>query len=65
MPVMLKPTLALRDPLDEVWTVTDADGRFLLPVQPAHSVDDSRAADLRLGRHLADGLSAGQGSRGR
>ncbi len=39
MPVVLKPDLTLRDPHDEVWTVTDADGRFTLPVQPAHAVD--------------------------
>jgi beta-lactamase regulating signal transducer with metallopeptidase domain len=39
MPVMLKPDLTLRDPLDEVWTVTGPDGRFTLPVQPAHAVD--------------------------
>jgi beta-lactamase regulating signal transducer with metallopeptidase domain len=38
-PVVLKPDLALRDPLDEVWTVTGPDGRFTLPVQPAHAVD--------------------------
>ena len=44
MPVMLKPDLTLRDPHDEVWTVTAADGRFTLPVQPAHAVDD-RADD--------------------
>jgi hypothetical protein len=39
MPVMLKPDLTLRDPHDEVWTVTRPDGRFTLPVQPAHAVD--------------------------
>jgi len=39
MPVMLKPDLTLRDPLDEVWTVTGADGRFTLPVQPVHALD--------------------------
>jgi hypothetical protein len=37
-PVVLKPDLTLRDPLDEVWTVTDSDGRFTLPVPP-HDVD--------------------------
>jgi beta-lactamase regulating signal transducer with metallopeptidase domain len=37
MPVMLKPDLTLRDQLDEVWTVTGPDGRFTLPVQPAHA----------------------------
>jgi beta-lactamase regulating signal transducer with metallopeptidase domain/regulation of enolase protein 1 (concanavalin A-like superfamily) len=40
MPVMLKPDLTLRDPHDEVWTVTGPDGRFTLPVQPALAVDD-------------------------
>lgn len=39
MPVMLKPDLTLRDPHDEVWTVTGPDGRFTLPVQPAHATD--------------------------
>jgi hypothetical protein len=39
MPVMLKPDLTLRDRHDEVWTVTGPDGRFTLPVQPAHAVD--------------------------
>jgi|GEM_PF-4433215 len=39
MPVVLKSDLTLRDPLDEVWTVTGTDGRFTLPVQPAHAVD--------------------------
>jgi beta-lactamase regulating signal transducer with metallopeptidase domain len=39
MPVVLKPDLTLRDPHDEVWTVTGADGRFTLPVQPAHAED--------------------------
>jgi RNA polymerase sigma factor (sigma-70 family) len=39
MPVMLKPDRTLRDPHDEVWTVTGPDGRFTLPVQPAHAVD--------------------------
>jgi hypothetical protein len=39
MPVVLKPDLTLRDPHDEVWTVTGPDGRFTLPVQPAHAVD--------------------------
>ncbi len=39
MPVMLKPDLTLRVPLDEVWTITGQGGRFTLPVQPAHAVD--------------------------
>jgi beta-lactamase regulating signal transducer with metallopeptidase domain len=39
IPVILKPDLTLRDRYDEVWTVTGADGRFTLPVQPAHAVD--------------------------
>ncbi len=39
MPVMLKPDLTLRDPLDEVWTITGPDGRFTLPVQPIHALD--------------------------
>ena len=60
MPVMLKSNSTLRDPLDEVWTVTGADGRFLLPVQPAHSVDEltkpptyALAAISRTGYRLA------------
>jgi beta-lactamase regulating signal transducer with metallopeptidase domain len=39
MPVMLKPDLTLRDPLDEVWAITGPDGRFTIPVQPVHAVD--------------------------
>ena len=39
MPVMLNPDLTLRDSLDEVWTVTGPDGRFTLPIQPAHALD--------------------------
>ncbi|HLJ94603.1 MAG TPA: M56 family metallopeptidase [Gemmataceae bacterium] len=39
MPVVLKPDLTLRDPHDEVWTITGPDGRFTLPVQPVHALD--------------------------
>ncbi len=39
MPVVLKPDLTLRNPHDEVWTVTGPDGRFTLPVQPVHALD--------------------------
>jgi hypothetical protein len=38
-PVVLKPDLSLRDPQDEVWTVTGPDGRFTIPVQPVHALD--------------------------
>lgn len=40
LPVVLRPDLTLRDPHDEVWTVTGPDGRFTLPVQPAHADDE-------------------------
>jgi hypothetical protein len=39
MPIVLKPDLTLRDRHDEVWTITDAAGRFTLPVQPVHAID--------------------------
>jgi beta-lactamase regulating signal transducer with metallopeptidase domain len=39
MPVVLKPNLILRDPLDEVWTITGPDGRFTLPVQPIRDLE--------------------------
>lgn len=32
MPIMLRPDMTLRDPLDEVWTTTDEEGKFALPV---------------------------------
>jgi beta-lactamase regulating signal transducer with metallopeptidase domain len=40
MPVVLKPDLTLRDRLDEIWTITGPDGRFTLPVQPVHALDN-------------------------
>jgi hypothetical protein len=39
MPVILESDLTLRDPHDEVWTMTGPDGGFRLPVQPVHAID--------------------------
>ncbi|HET6880896.1 MAG TPA: carboxypeptidase regulatory-like domain-containing protein [Pirellulales bacterium] len=39
-PLVLKADLTLRDPLDDIWTTTDENGRFTLPIPPANVPGD-------------------------